>query len=144
MIVWAGQSDRRRERPGHFAIAMVLCCAGFVITGLGTGKLAASIVGLAAASSGAYAAMAIFWTAPQAILAPHERPGGIAAISLIGITAGMISPIMVGHLREASGGYGSAMLIASAGAIVSAVAFWVAARMKSSPMGGVGATATSG
>lgn len=123
MIFWARRSDRRLERGGHFLGATILSAGGFVLASVGQGSSGAVIIGLGLASAGAFAALAIFWTAPQAILPPEERPGGLAAISLIGITAGMLGPLVVGALRESSGGYGGALLIAAVGVFAGGLGF---------------------
>lgn len=126
MILWAQRSDRRRARGAHFAGATAISAAGFVVAAAGAwlgGGAGPAIVGLMAASAGAYAALAIFWTVPQSILPPHERPGGLAAISLIGITAGMIGPIVVGALREATGSYAAALAIAACGVALAGLGF---------------------
>ncbi len=123
MIFWARRSDRRMERGRHFLGATALASVGFVLAAVGHASTAAVIVGLGLASAGAFGALAIFWTAPQSILPPEERPGGLAAISLIGITAGMLSPLVVGALRESSGGYQGALLIAAVGVLVGGASF---------------------
>lgn len=125
MIVWTHRSDRRLERRGHLAAAAVLGAAGFALAGLGGTDLAV-IAGLTLASAGAFAAMAIFWTAPAALLAVEDRPAGIAAISLLGIVAGMVTPILVGEMREATGGYAGPMLLAAGGSLLCGAGFWLA------------------
>ena len=44
--------------------------------------------------------MSIFWTQPQAILAPADRPAGIAFISSCGILASMATPPLIGRLVD--------------------------------------------
>jgi ACS family tartrate transporter-like MFS transporter len=129
MIAWTHRSDRRLERRGHLAAAGVVGALGFVLAALGGTSLAV-VAGIALATVGAFAAMAIFWTAPPALLAAEDRPAGIAAISLLGILAGMVTPIVVGDLRQASGGYAGPLLLAAAGSLVCAAGFWLANGMR--------------
>lgn len=131
MIFLARHSDKKRERTGHFVAAAVLAGVGFGLAGAAPLNLIPAAVGLGLASAGAFGALAVFWTVPQTILSPLERPGGLAAISLVGIVAGMINPLMVGALRENTGHYGGAMLISAVAVLIGAAAFWGATRLDS-------------
>jgi hypothetical protein len=65
--------------------------------------------------------MSVFWTIAATAMTPAQRPVGIALVSLLGVSAGMVSPIVAGYLRDITGGYEAAVAMGAAGAFVSAI-----------------------
>ncbi|WP_176696067.1 MFS transporter [Phenylobacterium immobile] len=100
----SASSDRRQERGWHFVGAAGAAALGWFATTL-TGAPAFQILGLIAATAGGYAAMPILWTLPPVLLRAAARPVGIAVISSAGIAGSIVSPVLNGHLRQATGSY---------------------------------------
>ncbi len=126
MPLWSARSDRRKERTMHTVLPMVLAALGWVL-------VAASpepwlrFAGLVGVSLGAFAAMAVFWTVPPAILSAAARPAGIAFISSCGIFASATSPLLVGRLRDLTGSFTASIFFVAA-VLVSAAVLVLAAR----------------
>ncbi|ARF88220.1 nitrate/nitrite transporter [Burkholderia cenocepacia] len=58
-----------------------------------------------------FAAHPVFWAVPSAYFAGAGAAGGIALISSIGVSSGMITPWIVGVIRTRTGSMDSAMLM---------------------------------
>ncbi len=109
MPLWSARSDRKKERRWHVVLPMSLAALGWLLVGAFPQPLV-RFAGLVAVSIGAFAAMAVFWTLPPAILSAAARPAGIAFISSCGIFASATSPLLVGRLRDLTGSFTAAML----------------------------------
>jgi len=75
------------------------------------------IVSFCVAACGIYAALAIFWTLPTAILRGTAAAGGIALINSVANLGGFFGPYLTGFLRERSGEFAPGLL-AMAGMLV--------------------------
>ncbi|MGH8237947.1 MAG: MFS transporter [Steroidobacteraceae bacterium] len=127
MAIWARRSDITGERRGHYFAATLLCAVGFALAAL-PASLYGSIIGLMLASGGAFAAFAVFWTLPPSVLSVRERPVGIAFISLFGVVAGMTSPVVIGYLKDATGGYAPALFLGALCPLLGGLIIWLGLR----------------
>lgn len=126
MPLLSASSDRRQERARHFAIAACIAAAGWFATTL-AGSPFAQLAGLVAATAAGFSSMPILWTLPPTMLAATARPVGIAVLSSCGILGSIISPMLNGFLRQATGSYvatgwlGVAWMLAAALCVLLAV-----------------------
>ncbi|MGU7782564.1 MFS transporter [Burkholderia sp. PU8-34] len=129
MIVWGRRSDRRQERQWHFVIPMLFAALGWLATAWAPFP-AWRLLGVCAASAGAYTAMSIFWTTPDLVLSASARAIGIAAINAIGNIGSALNPLAVGWLKDVTHSFAAGLLYAAAllafGALVATT--WPAAR----------------
>ena len=112
MVAWGGHSDRVRERVWHVALPLLLGAAGFLASAR-TDAPVLSLAALTMAAVGIYGAFAVFWTLPTAALAGTAAAGGIALINSIGNLSGYLGPVVVGRLRDSTGGYAAGLLFLS-------------------------------
>jgi MFS family permease len=123
MYVLGRSSDHFMERRWHFAIPVAAAGISLASLSLGESSVAITIVLLAVAAAGAWAAIGVFWTMPPTQLSTASMVGGIAFISSSGSIGGFLSPVIVGWSSSMTGSmYGGlavlgAMLLAS-GAVV--------------------------
>jgi len=103
LILIARHSDRVAERRKHFA-----CCTiggGIALAALTlhfpSFPLMLAILSLAATLI--FAALPIFWAVPASHLPGKSAAAGIAVISSIGITSGIVSPWVIGQIRTVTG-----------------------------------------
>lgn len=121
LMLIARRSDRRAERRWHFAACTV---GGGIALALLTLHLASFVAMMAILSIAAvliFAALPIFWAVPAAYLSGKSAAGGIALISSIGITSGIVSPWVIGLIKTHTGSmdnalYALAALLAVSGA----------------------------
>ncbi|MBY0509304.1 MAG: MFS transporter [Rhodospirillaceae bacterium] len=92
-------SDRLNERTWHTVISMALGALGWMIVAL-TASPYTKMLGLTLCFVGTYSAMCVFWAMAAHTLSRQSQAVGIALISSIGTLASMISPTIIGYLRE--------------------------------------------
>lgn len=108
MPIWGWSSDRRRERIWHLTAAFGLAAAGWLLV-IGAAEPVVRLVGICCATVGAFSAMVVFWTLPQALLAEGARPGGIGLISAVGLLGSAVSPAVIGTLRDLTGSFNAGL-----------------------------------
>lgn len=125
MIWWGRRSDRLQERRWHLVLPMLFSAAGWVVTCFAPDP-SLRLAGVAMASTGAYTAMAIFWTVPDRSLAPHTRALGLAVVNAVGNLGSALSPIVVGVLRDWTHSFTSGLMFAAASLLVGIAVLWFA------------------
>jgi ACS family tartrate transporter-like MFS transporter len=113
MVLIGFSSDRRGERVFHVAGSAALGAIGLLGAALFSGPVAV-IFSFCLASVGIYAALAVFWTLPTAILRGLAAAGGLALLNSFSNLGGFFGPYLMGWLKQLTGGY-SVGLIALAG-----------------------------
>jgi len=124
MPLWSARSDRRKERTLHIVLPMGLAALGWLLVATAPQPWA-RFVGLVWVSIGAFAAMAVFWTVPPAILSAAARPAGIAFISSCGILASATSPLLVGWLRDLTESFTASILFVAVALVAAAALVFV-------------------
>lgn len=127
MPIWARSSDRMQERPWHVIIALAMATIGW-LTVIFFPAPELRLVGLIFTVSGAFCAMSVFWTLPQAILSEEARPAGIGLISAVGLLGSAVSPAVIGVLRDATGSFKAGLFYVAALLVISAILIWVVGR----------------
>ncbi|MBD9391065.1 MFS transporter [Acidovorax sp. ACV01] len=125
-LVVARHSDRTQERRWHFAVGAVLGAVGLSLTTLFMHSPWAAVACLSLSAMGVSSAFAVLWAVPASLLAKDAAAMGIALITTLGGTAGVVAPVMVGAIKSATGGFSLSLYILS-GALVLAAALMVAA-----------------
>ncbi|SDO93817.1 MFS transporter [Pseudomonas jinjuensis] len=103
MYLLGRSSDKRQERRWHLAATILVSAACFFALGFVQGHLVPAVILMTIGSAAALSAIPLFWTIPPALLSPGIAAGGIAAISCIGGSAGVVSQIAVGAIKTATG-----------------------------------------
>ena len=133
MPSWGASSDRRNERVWHLRIALLFAAVGWLLV-IGSNVAIARYFGLVLVSAGSFCALLTFWTIPVAILSPAARPAGIAFVNTIGIGGGSaISPLVIGYLKDLTGGFTSGLVYVIAMLIMSVICVTVVAAQMRTP-----------
>ena len=74
------------------------------------GPLPLIMLALSLAALGLYAAIGTFWSLPTSILTCTGAAAGLALINSIGNCGGFVGPVIVGHLKVATGDFTAALL----------------------------------
>jgi ACS family tartrate transporter-like MFS transporter len=120
MVIWGARSDRTGERIWHIALPLILGGAAFAWSAF-TGPLHLSMLALTLATLGIYAAVGTFWSLPTAILTGTGAAAGLALVNSMGNLAGLVSPTVIGFIREASGSFTAALLFLAGAMLLGAV-----------------------
>ncbi|SAL21719.1 major facilitator transporter [Caballeronia peredens] len=103
LIFIARHSDRAGERRKHFACCTVGGGIALAALTLHLPSLPLMLAILSLAAVLIFAALPIFWAVPASHLPGNSAAAGIAFISSIGITSGIVSPWVIGQIRTATG-----------------------------------------
>lgn len=112
LLVLGRRSDAAGDRRAVLAAGMALGAAGLVAV-----ALVPPVLGVAAMSVTAFGvlgAIPAFWGIPAAILTGRAAAGAIALINAIGVMGGLIGPVVVGALRDATGSLDAGMFALAA------------------------------
>lgn len=120
-IVVGRHSDRHKERRWHFALGALVGAAGLALTTLFMHNPFAAVLCLALASMGISSAFTVLWSIPGSFMSKSAAAAGIALISTIGGSAGLVAPMMVGALKTATGGFTASLYILSGALVLSAL-----------------------
>ncbi|MBY4865240.1 MFS transporter [Burkholderia sp. Bp9017] len=114
LILIARHSDRTGERRKHFACCTIGGGLALAALTLHLHSFAAMLACLSIAATLIFAALPIFWTVPTRYLSGNEAAAGIALISSIGITSGIVSPWVIGMIRTRTGSMDLAVYLLAA------------------------------
>ncbi|MBF6987887.1 MULTISPECIES: MFS transporter [Cupriavidus] len=125
LILIARHSDRTGERHRHF----LLCTAGGALAlaalTLHPSSLAMMLAILSVAAVLIFAALPVFWSLPPSYLPGAGAAAGIAVISSVGITSGIVSPWVIGQIKTRTGSLDHALLLLAALLLASGLAMWL-------------------
>jgi len=122
LILIARHSDRRGERRRHFAVCTIGGGIALSLLTLHLSSFPAMLAILSVAAVLIFAALPIFWTVPSGYLSGAAAAAGIALISSIGITSGIVSPWVIGLIKTHTGSMDNALYLLTALLFVSGVA----------------------
>ncbi len=105
MQLVSSHSDAQGERRWHVICCGVVSGACFMLLPLAAGSMALTTAILMIASVAVFAFLALFWTIPSAYLQGSAAAGGLALISSIGATGGVVSPIYIGWMKDLTGSF---------------------------------------
>lgn len=119
MILWAKHSDKTNERTWHVICACLLACVGFIIAGLATALIIATIA-LVMANIGISSCKPPLWSIPSQFLNGPAIAAGLAAINAIGNLGGFAGPALIGWLKQATGDFSYALYFVAGMLMISA------------------------
>ncbi|HSD91722.1 MAG TPA: MFS transporter [Methyloceanibacter sp.] len=120
MVLWGARSDRKGERIWHIALPLLLGGAALAWSAF-SGPLGFTMLALTLATLGIYAAVSTFWSLPTAILTGTGAAAGLALINSMGNVSGLVSPALIGVLREATGNFTAALLFLAGTLLIGAL-----------------------
>ena len=122
LILIARHSDRHGERRRHFAACTIGGGIALSLLTLHLSSFAAMLGILSIAAVLIFAALPIFWTVPSGYLSGKAAAAGIALISSIGITSGIVSPWVIGLIKTQTGSMDNALYLLTALLFMSGIA----------------------
>ncbi|HEX4270992.1 MAG TPA: hypothetical protein VHZ32_06380, partial [Rhizomicrobium sp.] len=105
MVALGWSSDRSGNRAGHVAFAAVLAALGVVGATVASADWVV-IASLCLATSGIYAALAVFWTLPASLLRGTAAAAGLALLNSFSNLGGFFGPAVMGWAKQQTGTYG--------------------------------------
>jgi ACS family tartrate transporter-like MFS transporter len=120
LVMVGASSDRFGERRWHVAVPCLIGAVGFVLTVIAPQTLVVSLATLSIAAFGIWGTLGPFWTLPTSFLRGTAAAGGIALVNSVGNVGGFIGPILVGWIRDATGGFTAGLLTLAAVLVIGA------------------------
>ncbi|VWB11275.1 MFS transporter [Burkholderia lata] len=133
LILIARRSDRTGERRKHFACCTIGGGLALAALTLHLHSFAAMLACLSIAATLIFAALPIFWAVPTRYLSGNAAAAGIALISSIGITSGIVSPWVIGMIRTRTGSMDLAVYLLAALLVASGVALMLGVKAEGAP-----------
>ncbi|HDR9481575.1 TPA: MFS transporter [Burkholderia aenigmatica] len=133
LILIARRSDRTGERRKHFACCTIGGGLALAALTLHLHSFAAMLACLSIAATLIFAALPIFWAVPTRYLSGNAAAAGIALISSIGITSGIVSPWVIGMIRTKTGSMDLAVYLLAALLVASGAALMLGVKGEGAP-----------
>jgi MFS family permease len=103
MVLVGRLSDASGERRKFVIGLMLLASVGFSTAGMFDKQTFLLIIALGIMGAGVVAAIPAFWALPPKLLTGAGAAGGIALINTLGQLGGVVSPVMVGRIKDLTG-----------------------------------------
>ncbi|HEX4509895.1 MAG TPA: MFS transporter [Burkholderiaceae bacterium] len=103
MIVVGRLSDATGERRLFVALLLLLGAAGFLGAAFFDHQTAWLVGSLAVLGAGVVASIPAFWALPPKLATGVGAAAGIALINTLGQLGGMVSPVLVGRIKDVTG-----------------------------------------
>ncbi len=127
LIWWGRRSDAKNERTGHAALANLLG-GGALLLAMLLHDPALRVAAIAVAFACTLAFAAPFWAIPGGFLTGGAAASGIAAISAIGVTGGLVAPWAIGLLKDVTHDFRAGLGAFACLAMAISVVFYVVGR----------------
>ncbi len=127
MVALGYSSDRRGERAGHVAFAAFAGAVGMAGAVLLNNPVAV-FASFCLACCGIYAALAVFWTLPTALLRGTAAAAGLALLNSFSNLGGFFGPYLMGWARQATGNYTLGMMLLAGMLVLAGVSVIVIGR----------------
>lgn len=124
MFCWSLHSDRSRERKWHVVLPMLLGTAGWYTTGVFDDPTV-RMIGVICATVGTFSSFGVFWTVPVTLLSKQAKAVGIALIASFGLLGSVVSPTIVGLLRDWSHNFSAGLYYTGTMLLLGAIAIAV-------------------
>ncbi|MGF6969410.1 D-galactonate transporter [Paraburkholderia sp. WC7.3g] len=125
LMLIARRSDRTGERRKHFAFCTIGGGLALAALTLHLNSFPTMLAILSLAAVLIFAALPIFWSVPTSHLSGKAAASGIAFISSIGITSGIVSPWVIGQIRTSTGSMDLAVYLLAGLLVLSGLALMV-------------------
>lgn len=121
MVVVGRLSDATGERRKFVFGLLVMSAIGFFAAGFFDKQTTLLVIALAVMGAGVVASIPAFWALPPKLLTGAGAAGGIAFINTLGQLGGIVSPIMVGRVKDLTGSTTPALYVIGTMSVICAL-----------------------
>ncbi|GAB2873825.1 MFS transporter [Paraburkholderia jirisanensis] len=121
MVVVGRISDATGERRKYIAGLLLMATVGFLAAGIFDKQTVFLVIALAVMGAGVVASIPAFWALPPKLVTGAGAAGGMALINTLGQLGGIVSPVMVGRIRDVTGSTTPALYVIAAMSFVCAL-----------------------
>jgi ACS family tartrate transporter-like MFS transporter len=127
MVIWGHFSDRQVDRRWSVLAALFVCGAGLIGIGLFSSS-GWSLIAMAMVSIGINASRPMFWALPSTFLTGTAAAGAIALINSVGNLGGIVGPVMLGWVKDATNSFSGGFYFLAFWAFLAGIAVVAALR----------------
>ncbi len=120
MVLFGRHSDRKVERKGHVAVALLMAAFGIALSAYVPNPVLI-IALLCFAQIGVSSVPPMFWPIPASILTGSAAASGIAAINSLGNLSGFAGPFAMGYLKDLTGDFRAGLLVLALCGLIGAI-----------------------
>jgi ACS family 4-hydroxyphenylacetate permease-like MFS transporter len=106
---WSARSDKARERYWHSIVPIVIGAGGWIASGM-VASAPLQLLGLTIGGVFSTSVWSLFFAMPSAVLPRQAHAVGIAFMNTIGMCGTALSPLIIGILRDRTGGFAAPMI----------------------------------
>jgi MFS family permease len=121
MVIVGRLSDASGERRKFVSGLLVMAAVGFFAAGFFDKQTVMLVVALAVLGAGVIASIPAFWALPPKLVTGAGAAGGIALINTLGQLGGIVSPVMLGRVRDVTGSTTPALYVIGALSLICAL-----------------------
>jgi MFS family permease len=110
MVVVSRNSDRTGERRWHLIVPGILGAFGLALSVWFAHSTLLAMIGLTIGTMGVMTTISQFWVLPPAFLSGAAAAAGLALANSVGSISGVVSPSLIGVIKNASGSAGAGVL----------------------------------
>ena len=124
MLMWGKIADCAPTRRWTLAVPLVAGALGFAATAIPAAKIGYILLAFGVGAAGGLSATPAFWSQATLGQKSSDIATMIALINALGNLGGFAGPTLLGHLQQTTHSHTAGMLVASAGLLLGAVAFY--------------------
>jgi sugar phosphate permease len=121
MVVVGRISDATGERRKFVAGLLLMATVGFLAAGIFDKQTIFLVIALGVIGAGVVASIPAFWALPPKLVTGAGAAGGLALINTLGQLGGIVSPVMVGRIRDVTGSTTPALYVIAAASFLCAL-----------------------
>lgn len=121
MVIFARSSDLKGERRWHVATAAFLGALGLALSAMLSHDLILAVFALSLATTGLISALPMQWSFVTALLGGSSGAAAIGLLNSVANLGGLISPPLIGWLKDTTGSFRMALVAIAICAAVSAL-----------------------
>ena len=110
MVFVSHNSDRTGERRWHLIVPGLVGAFGLAMSVCFSGSTLAAMIALTVGTMGVMTTISQFWVIPPAFLGGAAAAAGLALANSVGSISGVVSPSLIGIIKQASGSAGAGVL----------------------------------
>lgn len=118
MIVVSQNSDHTGERRWHLIVPGLVGAFGLAMSVLFAHSTVLAMIGLTIGTMGVMTTISQFWVLPPAFLGGAAAAAGLALANSVGSISGVVSPSLIGVIKNATGSAGAGVLVLSVSLLV--------------------------
>jgi len=118
MIVVSQSSDRTGERRWHLIVPGLVGAFGLAMSVGCANSTVLAMIGLTIGTMGVMTTISQFWVLPPAFLGGAAAAAGLALANSVGSISGVVSPSLIGLIKNATGSAGAGVLILSGSLLI--------------------------